>query len=193
MSTGLILYFGLLLAVAMQRLLELAIAGRNTARLVRNGAEEVASGHYGAMRVLHGAWLASCAFEAVWRGAPPSTWIRVFGLIALVAGQVLRISAMRSLGPRWTTRILVMPAVPPVTGGIYRWFRHPNYLGVILELAALPLIYGGVVTAVFFTVANLCLLVCVRIPAEEAALIRVNDYSAYLNGQGRLISQRSAQ
>lgn len=191
MSLSLTIYLILLIGVSLQRLQELRIAGRNTDLLVRLGAEEVAPGHYTAMRILHGAWLFCCVIEAFLREIPPSIWVIALGMCGLFIGQMLRISAMRSLGPRWTTRILVLPDSPPVTGGVYRWLRHPNYIGVILEIAALPLIYGGAVTAVFFTFANLVLLLCVRIPAEEAALVRVNNYATYLDGQGRLVSQRS--
>jgi methyltransferase len=155
------------------------------------GAEEVAPGHYSAMRLLHGAWLVCCIVEAIWREEPPSLWLSAFSMIALLLGQTLRLAAMHALGPRWTTRILVLPGFPPVTGGVYRWVRHPNYLGVILELAALPLIYGGIWTALFFTIANLTLLLGVRIPAEEAALVRVNEYSAYQDDQNRFIPNRN--
>lgn len=191
MSNALTIYLGLLVAVALQRLLELGIAGRNSKRLLSLGAQEEAPGHYGAMRLLHGAWLVFCGVEAVWREVPPPLWMIVVGLAGLAIGQLLRACAMLTLGRRWTTRILVVPWLPPVTGGIYRWVRHPNYLGVILEIAALPLIYGSVVTAIAFTVANLVLLLCVRIPAEEAALVRVNSESTYFNGRGRFIAQRS--
>ncbi len=193
MSTSLILYLCIVAAVAAQRLLELRIAARNTRALIDGGAEEVACGHYTAMRLLHTGWLVCCIGEAILLEVPPPLWMVGLGLTGLVIGQGLRIAAMRSLGPRWTTRILVMPGLPPITGGVYRWLRHPNYLGVIFELAALPLIFGGIITALFFTAANLLLLVAVRIPAEEAALVRVNDYSAYLNEDGRLISQGSQQ
>ena len=191
MSTSLALYLCVVVAVAAQRLFELRIAARNTSALVQDGAEEVACGHYTAMRLLHTAWLICCIAEAAVRGAPPAAWVVITGLTGLAIGQGLRLAAMRSLGPRWTTRILVMPGLPPITGGVYRWLRHPNYLGVIFELAALPLIFGGVLTALFFTAANLLLLLGLRIPAEEAALVRVNNYADHLNAQGRLVAQGS--
>ncbi len=193
MSISLTIYMIILVAVAAQRIAELRASGRNTELLVKFGAEEVASGHYTAMRLLHTSWLAACAVEAYCRDALPPLWMVALGLIGLTIGQMLRLSAMRALGPRWTTRILVMPGLPPVTEGIYSWLRHPNYLGVILELAALPLIFGGVITSVVFSIANLALLLGIRIPAEEAALIRVNNYSAHLDGQGRLVTERSKQ
>ena len=193
MSTTLVLYLCVVVAVAAQRLYELRIAARNTAALVKDGAEEVACGHYTAMRLLHTGWLLCCVAEAVWRNTPPALWVMLTGLTGLAIGQGLRLAAMRSLGPRWTTRILVMPGLPPITGGVYRWLRHPNYLGVIFELAALPLIFGCVFSAIFFTAANLFLLLGVRIPAEEAALSRVNNYANHLNAQGRLIAQGSQQ
>jgi methyltransferase len=89
---------------------------------------------------------------------------------ALVAvGQALRYAAILTLGSRWTARVVTLPGVPPLSQGIYRYLRHPNYLGVVLEIAAVPLLHSAWWTAVAFSLANL-LLLRARIRVEEAAL-----------------------
>jgi methyltransferase len=118
---------------------------------------------------LHAAFLASCALEGTLRpGTLPAicSWLALAGV---VAAQALRRWAMATLGPRWTTRVVVVPGLPPVTGGPYRLLRHPNYVAVVLELALLPCIRGAWWTALGFSLANAALL-AIRIRAEEAGL-----------------------
>jgi methyltransferase len=91
-------------------------------------------------------------------------------MMLLLAGATgLRYWTITTLGERWTTRVLVRPGVPLVTRGPYRWLRHPNYLAVVIEIAALPLVHGAWLTAVIFSVLNAALLM-VRIAAENEAL-----------------------
>ncbi len=191
MSFVLIGYLSLLTAIAVQHRRAARIAEENTDLIRCLGGEEVAPSHHTPMRWLHGAWLVSCAIEAIWRDVSPPLGSLVVGMLGLMLGQGLRIAAMRALGPRWTTRIVVLRGLPPITVGIYRWIRHPYYLGLILEIASLPLIFGGALTALVFSLLNLILLLAVRIPAEEAALIRVNDYSAHFKNRGRFMPQKS--
>lgn len=92
-----------------------------------------------------------------------------------------------TLGERWNTRIIVMPDAAPVTRGLYRWIRHPNYVAVMIEIAALPMIRGSWITAAVFTLAN-ALMLAVRIPAEERALGA--GYSEALGSVGRFFPTR---
>lgn len=183
MVTELWLYTALVMAVAAQRGFELRRSQRNTDWALAQGAHEVGRGHYPVMVVLHASFLVACLAEA-WlaeRSFPGAAgWLALSGL-GLAQG--LRYWAIATLGRRWTTRILVpsseTPLVArgfsPVTHGPYRYMRHPNYLAVILEIACLPLVFGGYVTALVFTAANAALLT-VRIRDEEQAL--GPDYSA---------------
>jgi methyltransferase len=91
-------------------------------------------------------------------------WLALFGL-----GQFLRLWAIRTLGRFWTVRVWVVPGTTPVRRGPYRYLRHPNYLGVALELLAAPLLFGAWRTAVLATLANL-LVLAIRIRVEERAL-----------------------
>jgi len=155
--------------VAVQRLAELARSRRNEAALRAQGAIEHAPWQVPMLACLHGAWLVSILAE-VWLLRPPfRPVLAAFALVGLIVGQGLRLAAIRTLGDRWTVRVMTLPATPRVTRGLYSWLRHPNYAGVVLEIASLPLIHGAVVTAVVFSLLNAVALV-LRIGVESRAL-----------------------
>lgn len=162
------LYTGLVGVVAVQRLVELRVSRGNERRLRARGAQEAGAGHYPWMVALHTAFLASCVAEVYLLERPFVRPLAGLALAGLVAATVLRWWALRTLGGRWTTRVLVLPGESPVTGGPFRHLRHPNYLAVVLEVAALPLVHAAWATAVLFSAAN-ALLLRVRIRTEEAA------------------------
>ena len=160
----------LLLAIGVQRIAELKIAASNVANLRERGAVEYGAEHYPFMVLLHGFWVFSMLLE--WWSAPSSLpkELIYLGWLALCLGQALRWSTIRTLGERWTTRILVLPGAAPIAGGPFRFFRHPNYVGVCLEIFGLPLIGGCWRTSLVFGALNL-LLLKVRVSVEEQALI----------------------
>jgi methyltransferase len=164
------LLFTLLVAVAaLGRGVELVIAERHRRRLLAKGAVETGAGHYPWMVGLHAAWLAAAPAEVWLLDRPFLPWL-AFPMLALFAlATALRWWVIAALGERWTTRILVLPEAPLVTGGPYRFLRHPNYLAVVLELAALPLVHTAWLTTLLASAANAALL-RVRIAAEERAL-----------------------
>jgi methyltransferase len=181
-----ILYTVLVALVALGRIAELRIAARNRRRLLAAGGVEVSPGHYPWMVALHTAFLFACPLE-VWlldRPFVPGLAGSMLVLLAMAVG--LRWWVISSLEGRWTTRIVVLPGVPPVTGGPYRFLRHPNYLAVILEILALPLVHTAWLTAIVFSLANGALL-RVRIRAEETGLSRVSDYNGALGDRPRLL------
>jgi methyltransferase len=155
----------ILALVTLQRLGELWLSKRNTARLLTKGAREHSRGHYPLIVAVHAAWLA-----ALWLLALPRPvdgfWLAMFVLIELA-----RIWVLASLGPRWTTRIIVLPGEPLVRRGPYRFVNHPNYLVVVAEIATLPLVFGLWQVALIFSGLNAAIL-AVRIRAENAALAR---------------------
>ena len=159
------LAMAILLFVTAQRLLELILAQRNTSRLLAHGASEAGAAHYPVMVALHAAWLAS-----LWvLGWNRPVNLTLLGLFALM--QILRVWVIASLGGRWTTRIIVLPAAPLVTRGPFRFLRHPNYCIVTAEIALLPLALGLPRTAILFTILNAAMLT-VRIDCENRALAR---------------------
>lgn len=154
----------LIALVALQRLLELVVARRNTARLLASGAYEVGANHYLLIVAVHVAWLAAL-WVAVPAAAPVSwPWLAIY--LALACG---RIWVMLTLGRYWTTRIIRLPGAPPVRSGPYRLFRHPNYAIVCGEIAVLPLVFGQWPIALVFSVLNAGVLTW-RIHVENAAL-----------------------
>lgn len=151
--------------VTLQRVAELPIARANTKRLLAMGGHEVAPGHYPLIVALHVLWLA-----ALWMQAPGRP-LHAGLLLLFVLLTALRIWTVRTLGPRWTTRIIVVPGEQLVERGPYRFVSHPNYLVVIGEIAVLPLIFGLWQTALLFTVLN-AIVLAIRIRAENRALRR---------------------
>ena len=180
------LFLGLVAMIAVQRLLELRRSARNGATLRAQGAYEVGSGHMPAMRLLHTAWFAAMLAEVILLDRPFVPGLAALALLGLIAGQALRYAAIRALGGRWTVNIMVLPAAPPITSGLYRRIRHPNYLGVMLEIAFVPLLHTAWLTSVVFSILN-ALLLRVRIRAEEAALREANGYDAVLGERPRFV------
>jgi len=156
---------GLLLLATLQRLVELVIAGRNTRALLAEGAYEVGRGHYPLIVFLHTAWLAALCALLISGRAEFHPWPAVAYLVT----QGLRIWTLVSLGRYWTTRIIVVPHAPLVRRGPYRFFRHPNYLVVVLEIALLPLALGSWPLALGFSIAN-ALALAWRVHTEETTL-----------------------
>lgn len=159
------------LVVAAQRLFELRLSRRNERKLLARGAVERGRGHYPAMVALHSAWLVSTLVEGVLRGSsPPSWWTLPLVLFLLV--QPLRYWAIASLGDRWNTKILVVPGERLVGRGPYKYLSHPNYVVVVVEILAFPLIFGAWITALLFSALNAALLF-VRIREENRAIIEL--------------------
>jgi methyltransferase len=159
MSTLLLFY------VVIERLVELVISRRNTRRLMAKGAQEVGTNHYPIMVLMHVSWLAAII---IWVATQPHDLsVPFFALYLLL--QAFRIWVMTTLGPYWTTRIITLPGAPLVACGPYKFIRHPNYVGVVLEVATLPWVFGAWQIAVVFSVLNAAML-WVRIPAENQAL-----------------------
>ncbi|NNF46286.1 MAG: hypothetical protein HKN69_05910 [Desulfofustis sp.] len=155
--------------VVAQRLSELVLARRNYRWAMHHGGTEYGADHYWLFVVLHTLWLASMALESLIRQPPVPTWWPIF-LTLIVVAQVLRYWAITALGRYWNTRIVIFDRMTRVQSGPYRYLRHPNYVAVVLEIAAIPALLGAWYTALLFSIANGALLLLIRIPAEERAL-----------------------
>ena len=167
--TTLVAFTVLVALVGLERVAELVVSIRNAAWSRERGGIETGRGHFPFMVVLHTALLVGALVEA-WARRPDVPSVLAWSMLALViASQALRWWCISTLGRRWNTRVIVVPGLPPVTSGPYRLFRHPNYVAVVIEGVALPLVHAAWITAVVFTVLNAGLLM-VRIRAENAAL-----------------------
>ncbi|HEX3002575.1 MAG TPA: isoprenylcysteine carboxylmethyltransferase family protein [Angustibacter sp.] len=164
-------YVGLVVLVGLERVAELVVSKRNAAWSLAHGGREHGAGHYPAMVVLHTALLVGAVVEVVAADRPFLSWLGWPMLAVVVAAQGLRWWCITTLGHQWNTRVIVVPGLDLVQRGPYRWVPHPNYVAVVAEGVALPLVHTASVTALAFTVLNAALL-RVRIRTEDAALGR---------------------
>ena len=177
--------------LALERVFELWLSRRNAAWAKRAGAVEYGARHLVWMKLLHTAFFVGVLLE-VWLGERPI----VPGLAAVclpvaLLAQALRYWTIATLGRRWNVAVLVLPGVPAVTHGPFRYSRHPNYVAVIAEGLAVPLIHSAFLTALAFTVLNALVLV-VRIRCEERALAEHCEYAERLGARPRFIPARGA-
>jgi methyltransferase len=150
--------------VILQRLAELWLARNNTRRLLERGGREVGAAHYPLIVALHAAWIVALLVFG-WGSSVALPW-----LVLYAALQIFRAWILASLGPRWTTRIVIIDE-PLVRRGPYRYFPHPNYLLVVAELIVVPLVLGLPIVALVFSALN-GLVLAIRISAEDQALAR---------------------
>jgi methyltransferase len=169
MTTSQLLFTALVAAVGLERLAEMVVSKRHAAWAFARGGVEAGRGHFPVMVALHTALLVGAVVEVVAVDRPflPALGWPMLALVLLAQG--LRWWCITTLGPQWNTRVIVVPGASLVAAGPYRLLRHPNYVAVVVEGLALPLVHTAWVTAVVFTVLNLVLL-SVRIRVEEQAL-----------------------
>jgi methyltransferase len=164
-----VVYYTLLAIIGVERVCELVVSTRHANASLRRGGVESGAGHFPVMVALHALLLAGCVVEPL---AAHRTFIPglEYPMIAVVVlANALRWWCIATLGPSWSARVIVIPGMPLVRSGPYRWFAHPNYVAVIIEGAALPLAGSAWITAATFTVLNAVLLT-VRLRCETGAL-----------------------
>jgi len=157
-----------LLAVLVMMLGELWLSMSNERVLRAHGAIEADDPVFAVMRIAYPGVFIAMAVEGVISGVPPSSIVFV-GVALMFAAKALKFWAIAALGRRWTYKVLVLPALPLVTTGPYRWMRHPNYVAVIGELIAMALMTRARVTGPLGTLFFGWLL-WRRITAEERAM-----------------------
>jgi methyltransferase len=159
--------------VAVERLVELVVSTRNARWSLEQGGRELGAGHYPVMVVLHVALLVGALVEAYARRPSVPSLMAWSMVVLVVASQALRWWCIRTLGRQWSTRVIVVPGFSAVDRGPYRFLAHPNYVAVVVEGFALPLVHAAWVTALVFTVAN-AMLLSVRIKVENTALTELD-------------------
>jgi methyltransferase len=166
-----LLFAGFVAGLGLQRLFELRLSRRNEKMMRRRGGREHTPETYRWIITLHAAWFAAMLLEVFAGRRQFRPRLAALALVLFTTGQALRLTAIRTLGWRWSTRVMTVPgpAGEPVQHGIYRYIRHPNYLGVELEIVAAPLLHTAYLTSAVFGVAN-ALLLRDRIRREEQAL-----------------------
>ena len=162
-------YTLLIVAIAVERIAELVVSKRNWVWSRERSGSELGAGHYPAMVVLHVGLLVGCLVEPMVADRPLIPELGWPMLVVVLAAQGLRWWCIATLGHQWNTRVIVVPGAPRVTGGPYRWIPHPNYVAVVAEGIALPLMQSAWLTALAFTVLNAALL-RTRVRIENSAL-----------------------
>lgn len=185
-------FFALVGAVALERLAELRWSRAHERRLAGRGGELVREPWYVVMVALHAGALVAAPLEVWALHRRASRLGRGLALGALAAATALRIWTLRTLGDSWSTRVTRFAGGGRrvATGGPYRFVRHPNYLAVIVELAALPLAGGAVFTAIAASALN-ALVLARRIPVEERELAADPRWQAMVATRPRLIPRLS--
>ena len=159
----------LILLVAVERIVELIVSKRNLRWSFDQGGVEYGRSHYKYMVALHVFLLSGCLIE-VWVVRP--TIIPLFSWVMFafaLASQALRWWCIATLGRRWNTLVVIIPSLPAIHTGPYKWFKHPNYVAVVIEGFALPLVGSAWITALTFSLLNIFVLTA-RLRSENAAL-----------------------
>lgn len=164
-----LIYWLILGATIIERVIELIISKRNAAWSFAHGGEEWGKGHYKWMVLLHTLFLICCVVEPLVFPRALDEPVMILCVVVVLMTQSLRWWVITTLGHQWNTRVIIVPGYERVRKGPFQYIPHPNYLAVILELAALPLLGGAWFTAIVFSILNLWLLK-VRIAIENQAL-----------------------
>ncbi len=185
----LLLYLGIWGLVLLERGAELLLSKRNADAALAQGGVEVGQGHWPAMVALHALFPIACIAEVLLLDRPFHPALGLVCGVGLLLSMGLRYWAIATLGSRWNARVLVVPGLPAVgPKGPYRYVRHPNYVAVIAEFLALPLLHGAWLTAVVFSLAN-ALLLRTRIATEEAALREHCGYDTAHGDRNRFLPE----
>jgi methyltransferase len=183
-------YTLLILALGLERCFELWLSRRNARWARRAGAVEYGADHFIWMQLLHAGFLVACIGEVWLLPRPFVPWLGATGLVIAALAQCLRYWTIATLGKRWNVQVLVLPGLPAVASGPFRYVRHPNYLAVVAEGLAVPLVHSLFITAGVFSALNAALLT-VRIRCEERALAEHCEYTAQLGERRRFWPTRT--
>jgi methyltransferase len=157
-----------LLAVLVMMVAELWLSTSNERTLLANGGFYVRDLRFAVMRVAYPAVFVAMALEGAYVGVEPGP-MTFAGVALMFAAKALKFWAISSLGVRWTFKVIVLPGLPLVTTGPYRWMKHPNYVAVLGELIAMALMTHARLTGPLGTLFFGWLLMR-RIAVEEQAM-----------------------
>jgi methyltransferase len=170
------LFLTLIVAVIIQRIIELRINKRHLAIALARGGKKADDNLLSAVKVLQVSWLIGMIAEVGLLNRPFIAPLAIICFLIALIAQLLRYLSMQALGWRWTLPIVVVPDLPVVNTGIYRYLRHPNWLGVMGEIWAIPLIHGAYLTSTLFSLVN-AWIIGRRVRCEERALSQVTNYA----------------
>jgi methyltransferase len=186
MALSTIFFLALLALVGLARLAELGVSRRHQRQLARGGIGQHFDPRYPWMVALHAGVLAGAALEVVWLGRPFVPALAAPAAVMFLLATGLRWWAIRALGAHWNVQVMDSVSLGVVATGPFRWVRHPNYLGVFIEMAALPLIHGAWITALLGAAGNAWVLRN-RLRVEEPVLEAHPQYRAAMSGKARFL------
>jgi methyltransferase len=179
-------FVGIIATIILQRLFELRVSKRNTAYVLFQGGQEHGDNLLGLVKILQVSWWIAMITEVWLLERPFFPALAAIAAIGVLTGQILRYFSMQALEWRWTLPIMTVSGIPVIQKGVYRYLRHPNWLGVILEISALPLIHTAYLTATIFALAN-GILMSMRIKTEERALNENTNYASAFADKPRFL------
>ena len=179
-------FLGLLVAVALLRLVELRISKRHQQEMAARGAAKINEPKFRWMVLLHTAVLLGAALEVVFLRRPFLPWLAAPMFVIFLTANAVRWWVIRSLGEHWNVQVVDSTRLGVVTSGPFRYVRHPNYAAVFAEMLALPLIHTAWITAVAGTIAHIGVL-AQRLSTEERVLFANPDYRAAMTGKPRFL------
>ena len=153
--------------VILIRFAELIHSNRNEKWLLENGAFEYGQKHYPFIVLLHILFILSLIVEYTIRQTVTYSILLIIFYFFILG---VKVWVIFSLGKFWNTKIFHIPDTPNIRKGFYQYFKHPNYLIVIIEIALIPCIFQLYYTAIIFSVLNLVML-SIRIKVENKVLI----------------------
>ena len=186
MDLSVIVFLGLLLAVALLRLVELRISKRHQAEMAGHGAAKVDEPRFRWMVLLHTAVLIGAGLEVVLLKRPFIPWLAASMFVIFLAANAVRWWVIRSLGEHWNVQVVDSTRLGVITSGPFRYVRHPNYAAVFAEMLALPLIHTAWITAALGSLAHIGVL-AQRLSTEERVLFANPDYRAAMTGKPRFL------
>lgn len=186
MGLSVYLYLALLAAVGLLRLIELRISRRNYHRMLAGGAVPIPEPHFKWIVMIHSGVLIGAALEVIFLKRPFIPWLAAAMLALFIASNLLRLWVVLSLGQLWSVNVMDSSRMGIVTSGPFRFVRHPNYSGVVLEVISLPLIYTAWLTAVAAALGY-CYALSRRVPAEEKVLMANAEYRAVMGNKPRFV------
>lgn len=186
MELSVIAFLVLLGLVGLTRLAELGISRRHQRELAGRSIGKRFDPQYPWMVALHGGVLAAAALEVIWLRRPLVAVLAAPAAVLFLLATGLRWWAMRSLGRHWNVEVMDSASLGVVATGPFRWVRHPNYVGVFIEMAALPLIHSAWITALVAAAGNAWVLGN-RLRVEEPVLEAHAQYRAAMSGKPRFL------
>jgi len=177
-------YISLLVLVGIGRLAELGISRRNQRQLEKQGVRKIPEPHFRWMVMLHGSVLVGAGAEVLFLRRPLIPALAIPMAALFVLSNALRWWVIRTLAGHWNVEVMESSLVGVVSSGPYRWVRHPNYVGVVMEIFSLPMIHTAWITAIVGTLGYLEILRR-RIRVEDGFLMSSPDYRLTMGGKPR--------